>query len=72
MYAGGVSGSGQANYQRSLPGVHFRSHAPRFRAANENRRAASSPAGLALCALRLAPLSTAAVAFFALRLLPSS
>lgn len=72
MCAGGGSRSGQAHYGRRLPEVHFRSRGPRCRAANENRRAAPGPAGLALSAIKLATMSTAALAVFALRLLPSS
>ncbi len=72
MCAGRGSGAGQAGYRGTLPEVHFRSRGPRGRAANENRRPAPGPADLALSALRLATLSTAAMAVFALRLLPSS
>ncbi|GJD92138.1 hypothetical protein MHIMP23_14325 [Methylobacterium hispanicum] len=72
MCAGRGSGARQAGYGRRLPEVHFRSRGPRRRAANENRQAAPGPVGLALSALRLATLSTAALAVLALRLLPSS
>lgn len=66
---GGQSGS---RYHRGLPEVRLRSRGPSRQTANDNRRAAQGAEATVLSAIKLATLTTAAVAGFALRLLPSS
>lgn len=71
MCAGRGGLSGRSGYGRLLPEVHFRSRGPRGWAANQNRSPAPGFAGIALSAIKLVTMSTAALTVFALRLLPS-
>ena len=72
MCVGHGSRTSSPGYRRSLPEVHFRFRGPSRQSANDNRRASQRPEALVLSAIKLATLSTAALAGFALSLLPSS